>query len=67
MGIDPTNDKLVDWQYVRTAFGRDYFDVQPLKGVFVGQGVEQRLEVAVHVRIKDLLFGQDDADADTSG
>lgn len=50
VGIDPTNDKLVDWQYVRTAFGRDYFDVQPLRGVFVG-GVEQTLAVDVHVHI----------------
>jgi len=50
MGIDPTNDKLVDWQYVRTAFGRDYFDVQPLRGVFSGVA-EQQLEVSVHVRI----------------
>ena len=50
MGIDPTNDKQVDWQYVRTAIGRDYFDVQPLKGVFVGS-VEQQLEVSVQVRI----------------
>jgi transglutaminase-like putative cysteine protease len=50
IGIDPTNDKLVDWQYVRTAIGRDYFDVQPLKGVFVGI-VEQQLDVSVRVRI----------------
>jgi transglutaminase-like putative cysteine protease len=50
VGIDPTNDKLVDWQYVRTAFGRDYFDIQPLKGVFSG-AAEQELEVSVNVRI----------------
>jgi len=52
MGIDPTNDKLVDWQYVRTAIGRDYFDVQPLRGIFRG-GADQRLEVSVHVSIAD--------------
>ena len=50
MGIDPTNDKLVDWQYVRTAVGRDYFDVQPLRGIFAGS-VEQQLEVSAQVRI----------------
>jgi len=49
-GIDPTNDKLVDWQYVRTAIGRDYFDVQPVRGVFHGD-VEQRLQVDVHVAL----------------
>jgi transglutaminase-like putative cysteine protease len=55
MGIDPTNDKLVDWQYVRTAVGRDYFDVQPLRGVFSAHDdVEQQLEVSVHVDIGDV-------------
>jgi transglutaminase-like putative cysteine protease len=48
VGIDPTNDKLVDWQYVRVAAGRDYTDVQPLRGVFVGP-LEQSLEVDVRV------------------
>ncbi|PJA31652.1 MAG: transglutaminase family protein [Zetaproteobacteria bacterium CG_4_9_14_3_um_filter_53_7] len=51
-GIDPTNDKLVDWQYIRTAIGRDYFDVTPVKGIFRGN-VEQQLTVKVQVdRIK---------------
>lgn len=54
MGIDPTNDNLVDWQYVRTAIGRDYFDVQPLKGVFFGIA-EQALDVSVQVRIVDTV------------
>ena len=49
VGIDPTNDKLVDWQYVRVAAGRDYTDVQPLRGVFVGPR-EQALEVEVEVK-----------------
>lgn len=49
VGIDPTNDKLVDWQYVRVAVGRDYTDVQPLRGVFVGSQ-EQCLEVEVNVK-----------------
>jgi transglutaminase-like putative cysteine protease len=49
VGIDPTNDKLVDWQYVRVAVGRDYTDVQPLRGVFVGP-LEQSLDVEVHVK-----------------
>jgi len=52
MGVDPTNDKLVDWQYVRTAVGRDYFDVQPLKGVFAGEA-EQQLEVSVQVSMHE--------------
>jgi transglutaminase-like putative cysteine protease len=48
VGIDPTNDMLVNWQYVRVAAGRDYSDVQPLRGVFVGSQ-QQQLEVAVSV------------------
>jgi len=49
VGIDPTNDKLVDWQYVRTAFGRDYYDVLPVSGLFRGLA-EQRLQVSVQVK-----------------
>jgi transglutaminase-like putative cysteine protease len=48
VGLDPTNDQLVDWQYVRVAVGRDYGDVQPVRGVFRGAG-EQRLTVSVAV------------------
>lgn len=48
VGLDPTNDKLVDWQYVRVAVGRDYGDVRPLRGVFRGPG-EQVLSVSVEV------------------
>lgn len=51
IGIDPTNNKLVDWQYVRTAIGRDYFDVQPIKGLFQGSA-SQQMEVAVSVSVK---------------
>ena len=39
---------MVDWQYVRVAAGRDYTDVQPLRGVFRGNP-GQHLEVEVHV------------------
>ncbi len=48
VGIDPTNNKLVDWQYSLIAVGRDYFDVQPVRGVFMGSG-EQKLTVSVSV------------------
>ena len=48
VGIDPTNRRLVDWQYVRVAVGRDYGDVRPTRGVF--RGIPgQRLEVEVRV------------------
>jgi len=48
-GIDPTNNKLVDWQYIHTAIGRDYYDVTPVKGLFRGK-VEQQLTVDVDVK-----------------
>jgi len=48
IGADPTNNRLVDWQYIRTAIGRDYFDVQPVRGTFLGN-VEQILSATVRV------------------
>jgi len=48
VGLDPTNNQLVDWQYVRVAVGRDYTDVQPLRGLFVGS-TAQTLDVEVQV------------------
>lgn len=48
VGVDPTNRRLVDWQYVRVAIGRDYGDVQPLRGVYHG---DTRQELDVHVEV----------------
>jgi transglutaminase-like putative cysteine protease len=36
--LDPTNDTLVGADHVVTARGRDYGDVPPLRGVFIGGG-----------------------------
>ena len=49
IGIDPTNSCLVAERHVRIAVGRDYQDVAPTRGVFVGGG-ESRLDVEVRVR-----------------
>jgi transglutaminase-like putative cysteine protease len=46
--FDPTNDCVPDERYVTTAWGRDYADVAPLKGVIFGGGAHS-LEVAVDV------------------
>lgn len=46
--FDPTNDQLVGEQHITTAWGRDYGDVTPLKGIIFGGG-EHTLEVAVDV------------------
>ncbi len=47
--IDPTNDQFVNHRYVVTAWGRDYSDVPPLKGVIFTQGTGHELEVTVDV------------------
>ena len=36
--VDPTNDALVDTHHVTVAWGRDYSDVCPINGVFIGGG-----------------------------
>jgi len=48
VGFDPTNDKIPGHQHIKIAHGRDYFDVRPLRGIFVGTG-RQRLTVEVDV------------------
>jgi transglutaminase-like putative cysteine protease len=47
--IDPTNDQFVNGRYVVTAWGRDYSDVPPLKGVIFTEGTGHELEVTVDV------------------
>jgi transglutaminase-like putative cysteine protease len=48
LGLDPTNDLLVADQHVTLAWGRDYGDVSPIKGVILGGGGHQ-VEVGVDV------------------
>ncbi len=48
VGFDPTNNIIPAHQHIKIGHGRDYFDVQPLKGTFVGNG-SQRLKVEVDV------------------
>lgn len=46
--VDPTNNCLAGTDHVTIAWGRDYSDVPPLKGVFIGGGAHQ-LKVEVDV------------------
>ena len=46
--LDPTNDVIVDRRHVTIAWGRDYGDVSPLRGVLLG-GAEHTLTVGVSV------------------
>lgn len=47
--VDPTNDQLVSDSYVTTAWGRDYWDVSPLRGSVEGGGTSHTMDVAVDV------------------
>lgn len=49
LDMDPTNDRVVGPTYVTTAWGRDYADVTPLKGIVFGGGAGHALDVSVDV------------------
>jgi transglutaminase-like putative cysteine protease len=46
--LDPTNDLVVGEEHVVLAWGRDYGDISPVRGVILGGGAHS-LEVAVHL------------------
>ncbi len=48
VGFDPTNDKRPGARHIKVCHGRDYFDVQPVRGLFLGSG-SQSLRVEVDV------------------
>lgn len=50
---DPTNNVLPSDRHITVAFGRDYSDVSPIKGVFLGGG-QHTMRVAVDVIPIDL-------------
>ncbi|MDR3514704.1 MAG: transglutaminase family protein [Azospirillaceae bacterium] len=52
--FDPTNDRTADANYISIAWGRDYDDVSPVRGVILG-GAWHELTVAVDVEPLDEL------------
>lgn len=48
IGFDPTNTVLADQRYVKIAVGRDYEDVAPVRGSYMG-GAGCRMEIEVSV------------------
>ena len=48
LGLDPTNNQAVNEHYVKVAVGRDYADVPPLKGTYLGPPT-RKFEVIVSV------------------
>jgi transglutaminase-like putative cysteine protease len=49
LALDPTNSTEVGVRHVKIGHGRDYDDIQPLRGVFSGKA-NQTLEVSVDIR-----------------
>jgi transglutaminase-like putative cysteine protease len=47
--IDPTNNQLPSTRHITVAWGRDYADVSPMRGVILGGG-DHVLQVSVDVR-----------------
>jgi transglutaminase-like putative cysteine protease len=47
--IDPTNDRFVSDRYVTNAYGRDYGDVSPVKGIIYTESKKNELSVSVDV------------------
>lgn len=50
-GLDPTNDKTVDDSYIKISHGRDYQDCLVERGIFKGNGNQQKL---VGVKVSEL-------------
>jgi len=49
LALDPTNDTRADDRYVSVAWGRDYADVPPVKGVIYTEATTSTLTVSVDV------------------
>lgn len=59
LGLDPTNDQLVDERYIVVGRGRDYADVPPLRGIIYTDSERSVIDVGVDV----VPFEGDDLDA----
>ncbi|TMS50472.1 transglutaminase family protein [Mycobacterium sp. DBP42] len=49
LGMDPTNDQMVDERYIVAGFGRDYADIPPLRGIIYTDSLSSVIEVSVDV------------------
>jgi transglutaminase-like putative cysteine protease len=50
LDVDPTNNVVPSLSHVTLAWGRDYGDVSPMRGIILG-GRDHTLKVAVDVEI----------------
>lgn len=60
LGIDPTNNCMVNDEHVRLAIGRSFSDCSPVKGTYKGTA-KQTLEVGVSVSHEDGLVAANQA------
>ena len=49
LGLDPTNDQMVDERYIVVGWGRDYSDVPPLRGIIYTDSESSVIDVSVDV------------------
>jgi transglutaminase-like putative cysteine protease len=49
LGLDPTNDQMIDERYIIVGRGRDYADVPPLRGIIYTNSEQSVIDVAVDV------------------
>lgn len=57
LGMDPTNDQMVDERYVIVGWGRDYADVPPLRGIIYTDSERSVIDVSVDVAPVDRPAG----------
>ena len=53
--LDPTNDTLISTDHIAVAWGRDFGDVSPLRGIILGGG---RHNLTVDVKVEDTPSGR---------
>ncbi len=49
LGLDPTNDQMIDQRYIVVGRGRDYADVPPLRGIIYTNSEKSVIDVSVDV------------------
>ena len=57
LGLDPTNDQMVDERYITVGLGRDYADVPPLRGIIYTDSESSVIDVAVDVAPFESAYG----------
>lgn len=54
IGVDPTNDSIINEMFVKVAIGRNFTDVPPNKGIYRGSS-SQKIDVRVETRQLDRI------------